>query len=31
MGDSCGVDAIVKGIPPPWMIGGMPAARIADL
>ena len=30
MGDSCGVDAIVKGSAT-VMIGGMPAARIADL
>lgn len=30
MGDTCGVDAIVKGSAT-VMIGGMPAARIADL
>ena len=30
LGDSCGVDAIVKGSAT-VMIGGMPAARIADL
>ncbi|MDR4505836.1 MAG: PAAR domain-containing protein [Candidatus Scalindua sp.] len=30
MGDTCGVDAIVKGSST-VMIGGMPAARIADL
>ena len=30
MGDSCGVDAIIKGSAT-VMIGGMPAARIADL
>jgi uncharacterized Zn-binding protein involved in type VI secretion len=30
MGDSCGVDAIVKASAT-VMIGGMPAARIADL
>lgn len=30
MGDSCGVDAIVKGSAT-VLIGGMPAARIADL
>lgn len=29
LGDSCGVDAIVKGSAT-VMIGGMPAARIAD-
>lgn len=29
MGDSCGVDAIIKGSAT-VMIGGMPAARIAD-
>ena len=30
MGDSCGVDAIVKGSAT-VMIGGMPAARIGDI
>ena len=30
MGDSCGVDAIVKGSAT-VLIGGMPAARIADM
>lgn len=30
LGDSCGVDAIVKGSAT-VIIGGMPAARIADL
>jgi len=30
MGDSCGVDAIVKGSAT-VLIGGLPAARIADL
>ena len=30
MGDTCGVDAIVKGSAT-VMIGGMPAARIADI
>ncbi len=30
MGDTCGVDAIVKGSAT-VMIGGMPAARVADL
>lgn len=30
LGDSCGVDAIVKGSAT-VLIGGMPAARIADL
>lgn len=30
MGDSCGVDAIVKGSAT-VLIGGMPAARVADL
>jgi uncharacterized Zn-binding protein involved in type VI secretion len=30
MGDSCGVDAIVKASMT-VMIGGMPAARVADL
>jgi uncharacterized Zn-binding protein involved in type VI secretion len=30
MGDSCGVDAIVKGSTS-VIIGGMPAARVADL
>jgi uncharacterized Zn-binding protein involved in type VI secretion len=30
LGDSCGVDAIIKGSTT-VMIGGMPAARIADL
>ncbi len=29
MGDSCGVDAIIKGSAT-VMIGGMPAARLAD-
>jgi uncharacterized Zn-binding protein involved in type VI secretion len=30
LGDSCGVDAIVKGSAT-VLIGGMPAARIADM
>jgi uncharacterized Zn-binding protein involved in type VI secretion len=30
LGDTCGVDAIVKGSAT-VMIGGMPAARVADL
>ena len=30
MGDSCGVDAVIKGSAT-VLIGGMPAARIADL
>lgn len=30
MGDTCGVDAIVKGSAT-VMIGGMPAARVADI
>lgn len=30
MGDTCGVDAIVKGSAT-VMVGGMPAARVADL
>lgn len=30
MGDTCGVDAIVKGSAT-VLIGGMPAARVADL
>lgn len=30
LGDSCGVDAIVKGSAT-VMIGGMPAARVSDL
>jgi uncharacterized Zn-binding protein involved in type VI secretion len=30
LGDTCGVDAIVKGSMT-VMIGGMPAARVADL
>ena len=30
LGDSCGVDAIIKGSTS-VLIGGMPAARIADL
>jgi uncharacterized Zn-binding protein involved in type VI secretion len=30
MGDTCGVDAIVKGSAT-VLIGGLPAARVADL